>query len=253
MIQCRLKRVKPMSGHSKWSTIKHQKEAQDKKRGAIFTKLGRAIAVAVREGGSGDPESNFSLRLAIDRAKAANMPKDNIARAIERGLGRGGNGEELKEVIYEAFGPRQVGILIQVLTDNTNRTISEIKKIVERGGGVIASPGAVSYLFDKKGILRLKASKDTEQMMLDLIDLGAEDVNRVEGKVEVLVAPESLSALKNAIVKAGFIVSEMELAMRPKLPVVIENKGKAQKVTALLEVLDEHDDVQNVWTNFVKK
>ena len=242
-----------MSGHSKWSTIKHQKGVADQRRGVAFTKLGRAITIAVRENGSGDPESNFSLRLAIDRAKAANMPKDNIERAIERGLGKGGNGENFKEVVYEAFGPQQIGIIIQVLTDNTNRTIAEVKKIIEHSGGVMASPGAVSYLFEKKGFLRVAVKGDAEEAMLDLIDLGAEDVELAGEEIRVITTPEKLSLLKDSIMTAGYEIQQMELSMAPKVQIPVEDEKKAEKVISLLEALDDHDDVQSVWTSFVKK
>lgn len=238
-----------MSGHSKWSTIKHQKEAQDQKRGQAFTRLGRAIAVAVREGGSTDPESNFALRLAMDKAKAANMPKENIQRAIDRGAGKGSGGEELREAVYEILGPEQVGIIVETLTDNSNRTVSELKKIVDMAGGTMASPGALSYLFEKKGQILATGTGDPEEMMLSMIDLGAEDVNQVEGAVRILVAPEAMARMKDALIGAGFGVEEMKLIMKPKIPMKIEDQKTASKIQSLIDALDEHDDVQKIWSS----
>lgn len=239
-----------MSGHSKWSTIKRKKEAEDKKRGASFTKLARAITVAVQEGGSDDPEGNFALRLAIDRARTANMPKDNIQRAIDRGAGKGGGGESLKEVVYEGFGPQKVAIVVEVLTDNTNRAVSEIKKIFETRGGSLASPGSVSYLFEKKGLVVVEKRGDFEEVMLKLIDLGAEEVEESEDAIEAYVRPEETAKFRNLVKKEGLEVKEAEIVMRPKNVILIEGKQAAEKILGLMEALDSHDDVQKVWANF---
>lgn len=241
-----------MSGHSKWSTIKHQKEAKDQKRGIVFTKLGRAIAVAVRQGGSTDPETNFGLRLAVERAKGANMPKDNIQKAIERGSGKEeGSGLSLKEVAYEGFGPQKVAIVVETLTDNSNRTVSELKKIFDRGGGSLSSPGSVAYLFDKAGMLFLDKEVQAEEMMLKLIDLGAEDVEEVENGIKVYTQAEKLAQFKNKLVEAGFKVRTMEIVMKPKVLVEIKEEKVSQKIISLLAALNAHDDVQKTWVNFV--
>ncbi|HUW21730.1 MAG TPA: YebC/PmpR family DNA-binding transcriptional regulator [Candidatus Bathyarchaeia archaeon] len=240
-----------MSGHSKWSTIKHQKEAQDQKRGLVFTKLSRAIAIAVRKGGSPDPETNFILRLAIEKARSANMPKENIKKAIERGSGGGeGTVQILKEAVYEGFGPEQVGIIIETLTDNTNRTVSELKKIFETKGGSLASPGSVAYLFNKAGFLIVEKVGNSENQLLKLIDLGAEDVEEIQNGIGVYVQPDQLAHFKEMLVNSGFKVREMEMVMRPKAPIVIKDKKVSEKLLALMDALNEHDNVQKVWVNF---
>jgi YebC/PmpR family DNA-binding regulatory protein len=238
-----------MSGHSKWSTIKRKKEAEDQKRGAVFTKLAKAIIIAAQTGGSPDPEMNFSLNLAVDRAKAANMPKENIQRAIDRGSGQGEGSGVLKEVVYEGFGPQKVAILVEVLTDNTNRTVSEIKKIFETKGGSLASANAVAYLFEKVGLLLVVKGEDPETTMLQLIDLGAEDIEEVEDGIEVYVPARELAAFKEKFEQKGIRVKEMEIARRPKTTVVLADQEKAKKVLALMEALNNHDDVQKTWAN----
>ncbi len=208
-----------MSGHSKWSTIKHQKGIQDQKRGAAFTKLGRVIMIAAREGGSGDPNSNFGLRLAMEKAKEANMPK--------------------------------VSLIIEVMTDNPNRVVAEIKKILEMKGGAMASPGSVNYLFEKKGRITLAKKDNEEEMMLALIDLGAEDVSEgEEGEMEVLVAPEQLAQMKEKLTGGGYEVKAMQMIMKPKMEIKVEKPETAEKIMALIENLEENDDVQQVWSNF---
>jgi YebC/PmpR family DNA-binding regulatory protein len=241
-----------MSGHSKWSTIKHQKEAKDQKRGTVFTKMARAITVAVRKGGSPDPETNFALRLVIERARAANMPKDNIQKAIARGAGKGeGEGAtSLKEAVYEGFGPGRVAIVVETLTDNTNRTVSELKKIFERGGGSLASPGAAAYLFEKKGLILLAKEGDLEEVMLELIDLGVEDVNEVSEGVEVHISTDRLAHFGDLLTKGGFKVQKMEIVMRPKTKMVVADQKEAEKVGSLLKAISDHNDVQKVWANF---
>jgi len=239
-----------MSGHSKWSTIKRKKEAQDQKRGALFTKLARAIMVAVKKGGSSDSEMNFALRLAIEKAKTANMPKENIEKAIERGEGKGEGSEELKEIIYEGFGPQKVAILVEALTDNSNRTVSELKKIFERGGGTLASSGSASYLFKKTGLLVVKKRKKVQKQMLKLIDLGAEDVEEAEDAIEVYVGSQKLIPFRDLVTGAGLRGDEMEIMMRPKVAIKIENEKISQKVLSLMETLNAHSDVSKTWANF---
>jgi YebC/PmpR family DNA-binding regulatory protein len=239
-----------MSGHSKWSTIKRQKEAKDQKRGVVFTKLARAITIAVRKGGSSDPEMNFALRLAIDKARAANMPKENIQRAIERGAGEGEGSDDLKEAVYEGFGPQKVAILVEVLTDNTNRTLAEMKKIFEKRGVRLVSPGSAAYLFQKIGLVAVAKGKNAEETMLKIIDLGAEDVEEAEDAIETYIAPEKLAQFKNLLAQAGLEIKEMEIMMRPKVSAVIKDSKTAQKILELMDVLNSHDDVQKTWANF---
>ncbi|MBN1263244.1 MAG: YebC/PmpR family DNA-binding transcriptional regulator [Candidatus Pacebacteria bacterium] len=240
-----------MSGHSKWSTIKHQKEAKDKKRGNIFTKLSRVITVAVIKGGSADSETNFSLRLAIDRARAANMPKENIQKAIDRAGSKGGEGGQgLTEVVYEGFGPHQIALVIEALTDNTNRTVAELKKLLERGGGSLASPGSTSYLFEKMGLLAVAKKGDIETMMLKLIDLGAEDVGEKEEEIIVYTKAENLGRMRDQVaLEKNFEITRAEIVMRPKVVVKIPEVSKSKKIQNFLDSLEEHDDVQRVFAN----
>lgn len=236
-----------MSGHSKWSTIKHQKETADKRRGQAFSKLSKAISVAAREGT--DPESNFKLRLTIEKAKQANVPKDNITRAIKKGSGQLG-GESLKEVTYEGYGPAKVAVIVEAVTDNKNRTTSEIKNIFERGGGSLVSPGAVVYQFEKAGLIRVSKNKDPEAMMLAMIDLGAEDVEEADGMIEVFTRPGKLEVVANQLEEANFSVQEKELFMRPKSFVILTAEAEKEKILKFMETLEEHDDVQKVFANF---
>jgi YebC/PmpR family DNA-binding regulatory protein len=240
-----------MSGHSKWSTIKRQKGAEDKKRGLVFSKLSRAITVAAR--GGSDPEANVKLRLAIEEAKAANMPKDTIKRAIERGSGRGG-AEVFEEVSYEGYGPSGAAVLVEVLTDNKNRTVSAIKKIFERGGGNLATPGSVAYQFEKTGLITIKKPKESDQAILSIIDLGVEDVEEAIDAIEVYTKPADLEKFREKLKTSGFEVLETKIYMRPKTIVAIKEKKEAQKILRLMENLESHDDVQRVFANFdIKK
>ena len=239
-----------MSGHSKWSTIKRQKESKDARRGQIFTKLGNAITVAVRAGGGiGDPEKNFKLRLAIEKARGLNMPKETIQRAIKRGEG-GKEGNNWSEIVYEGYGPEGIAIVTEVVTDNRNRTTSEIKNLFERGGGSIASPGAVSFQFKKAGLITVEKSQKVDDQILSLIDQGAEDVEEASDAVEVYTKPEATRQMREKIEGLGFKVLSEELIMQPVSPVRIEDKAKAEKVLKFMENLEEHDDVQKVYANF---
>ena len=239
-----------MSGHSKWSTIKRQKESKDTRRGQIFTKLGNAITVAVKAGGGiGDPEKNFKLRLAIEKAHGLNMPKETIQRAIKRGEG-GKEGNNWSEIVYEGYGPEGIAIMIEVVTDNRNRTTSEIKNLFERGGGSIASPGAVSFQFKKTGLVTAEKSQKVDDQILSLIDQGAEDVEEANDVVEVYTKPEATREMREKIEGLGFKVLSEELIMQPVSSVRIEDKAKAEKVLKFMENLEEHDDVQKVYANF---
>lgn len=232
-----------MSGHSKWSTIKRKKGATDKARGKLFSKLARAISVAVKTGGGEDTETNYKLRVEIDRAKAANMPKSNIERAISQGT----RGEALEEVSYEGFGPAGVGVIVEVATDNRNRTAQEVKNLFERGGGHMAGPGAVSFNFEPKGQILVKKGKDVEKQMLTLIDLGAEDVEETEDGIEVHVQPSKLSASKENLEKEGFSVISSELVKKPKSYHTLSDPKEAKRAISFLDTLEEQEDVQKVF------
>lgn len=236
-----------MSGHSKWSTIKHKKAAADSKRGQIFTKLGRAITIAAKEGGP-DITANFKLRLVVDKARAVNMPKVNIERAIEKGSGLGAGGS-LETAVYEGFGPAQVAVIIEVVTDNKNRAAAEIKKAFERGGGSLGQPGSVAYLFSKKGRLQVDKQADVDNQILKIIDMGVDDVEAVAEAVEILVPAANLAKTRDQLAAAGLAVKSAELIYKP-LALRELTSDQEQKLTAWLDELDELDDVQSVYTNW---
>ncbi len=239
-----------MSGHSKWATIKHQKEANDKARGQIFSKLSRAITIAVREGGGEtDPEVNYKLRVAIDRAKGVNMPKDNIQRAVDRASGK--EAAQLKSIRFEGYGPFGVGIIIEAITDNRQRTAQEIKNLIEKGGGSIASPGSVAYNFVPKGQIIVKKTANSEDQILQLMDIeGVEDLSEEENLIEVISDKNQLSKVLAMIDKAGFEIQSSSLVMTPKTEIPIVDSQKAQKIISFVERLENHDDIQSVFANF---
>ena len=240
-----------MSGHSKWSTIKRQKGAADAKRGQVFTKIGNAITIAVREGGGGDPASNFKLRLAMDQARAVNMPKENIQRAIDRGLGQGGAGGQLESVVYEGYGPGKVALVIEATTDNKNRTTGEVKNIIEKSGGSFVSPGTVSWMFAEEGMISVpKIGKSFDEIFDVAADAGAEDVLEAGDGVEVYTKPNTLESVKKALVEKGLNPSSAEISKKPTTTVQITNPETAKKVLELMEKLEDLDDVQKVWSNF---
>lgn len=212
----------------------------------MFTKLARAITIAAKEGG-GDISSNFKLRLVIDKAKQFNMPKKNIERAVERGTGRAG-GEALAEVVYEGYGLGKIAVMVEVVTDNKNRSVAAIKKVFERSGGSLGQSGSVGYLFTRKGRILVEKQADVEEQMLKLIDLGAEDVEEVEVGVEMLVEASKLAEIKNKASQAGFNIKEAELVFDPKSLLSLDEAVKA-KAMKFLETLDDLDDVQNIYTN----
>jgi len=234
-----------MSGHSHYATIKRQKESKDAARGNMFSKLGKAISIAAKTGGGPDPNSNFKLRVAIDKARGFNMPKDNIERAISRASG----GESLDEVSYEGFGPSGVAVMVEVATDNRNRTGQEIKNIFERAGGSLAGPGAVSFNFEPKGQIVVKNEGDAEAQMLKLIDLGVEDIEETDDGIEVHVSPEKLNSSRKALEDAGFTIVGVELVQRPKNYVSVTAPTEASKAITFLDSLNEHEDVQKVFAN----
>lgn len=236
-----------MSGHSKWSQIKRKKGVADVKKGAMFTRLGREISIAAREGG-GDPASNFILRLAMEKARGQNMPKENIERAIKRGTGELGEGGQLEDVMYEGYGPGGSALLVQILTDNRNRAAAEVRHMFARGGGNLAALNAVAWMFDKKGVITLENVKNPEDLALELIDAGAEDY-KLDGHVlDLYCAPENLRMLKDAIEKKKITLTSAELAWIAKNPAAVSDE-QAVATMKLMESIEEHDDVQKVYSN----
>jgi YebC/PmpR family DNA-binding regulatory protein len=237
-----------MSGHSKWHSIKHKKAVVDARRGQQFTKLARAITVAAREGG-GDPEGNSTLALAVQKARDASMPKDNIERAIAKGTGEGGDGDQIETVLYEAYGPGGVALLIEALTDNRNRTGADVRHLLSKQGGSLGEPGSVSYLFDKQGVVVVDASRYDEDDLIPAIDAGALDISVDEDVFEVITEPGELVAVRDALDRAGVEIESAEIAWRPKARVPVE-EGDAGKLLRLIDSLEESDDVAAVHANF---
>jgi YebC/PmpR family DNA-binding regulatory protein len=236
-----------MAGHSHWANIQHKKGIADAKRGKVWSKLSRLIIVAARNGG-GDPTMNLKLRYAIDKARDVSMPKDNIERAIKRGTGELG-GEALEELTYEGFGPGGVALLIDVMTDNRNRTSGEVRKILDRGGGKMGSAGNVSFLFDRKGQIAVEAAGTDEDTLMGIaLDAGAEDLKQDGDAFIITTDPTAFSHVKAALEQSGVKIANAEITQVAKVGVdVDEETGK--KVARLMEALDDHDDVQNVYTN----
>lgn len=239
-----------MSGHSKWSTIKRQKGANDAKRGLAFTKLSNAITMAVRQGGGiTDPNGNFRLRLAIDAARAQNMPKDTIERAIERGSGK--NATEMFDVVYEGFGPGGFSVIVEAITDNKQRTTPEVKSIFDKNGGTLGVPGSVSYQFAQKGqIIVSKNGTTLDDIFILAADHGAEDVEETNDEIIVYTLPEDLGKLRLELEKAGLTVQSAEIMYRPIVMKELLAESEVNKAVAFLEKLDDHDDVQKVYANF---
>jgi len=236
-----------MSGHSHWATIKHKKGAIDAKRGKMFSKLSRAIIIAARHGG-GDPETNLKLRYAIDKARQVSMPKDNIERAVKRGTGEV-EGLVFEEITYEGYGSGGVAILVDVVTDNRNRTMGEIRKIFERGGGKLGSAGCVGYLFDRKGHFSINASDIDEDTLMSLaLDAGAEDLKSSGNTYEITCDPALFAQVQEALTARGLTPVVADISQIPKVPADVDlETGK--KVLRLMEALDDHDDAQNVYSN----
>ncbi len=236
-----------MSGHSKWSTIKRKKEAADNKRGALFTKLAKELQLAARDGGP-DPDTNFKLRLAVQRAKAANMPNDNISRAIAKATG-GGDSDQLIEVSYEGYGPGGAAILITAVTDNRNRTVAAIRHEFTRVGGNLGENGSVAWQFESRGALSVSVDgHDEDEIALAAIEAGAEDVETSGDSVEVQTAPGDLEPVRQALAEAGYHVEHADLSMVPTTPIALE-KGPAAQTLRLLDGLEELEDVQRVYSN----
>jgi len=237
-----------MSGHSKWHSIKHKKGALDAKRGRMFTKLIKEITIAARIGG-GDAEGNPRLRKAIQDAKAVNMPADNIKRAVQKGTGEL-EGGQIEEIMYEGYGPSGVAMLVEVVTDNRNRTVSEIRHVFSKNGGNMGESGSVSWMFHKKGYIGIDKSKADEDTLMTLaIDAGADDFQSDESSYEIYTSPEAFEGVLNAIKGKGIETLSAEVSMIPQTQVKVEGKT-AQQVLKLMEALDEHDDVQHVYANF---
>ncbi len=234
-----------MSGHSHFATIKRQKELKDKSKGKIFSKLGRAISMAVKEGGGPDPDSNFKLRIAIETARGANMPKDNIARAIANASKEG----DLEEIVYEGFGPSGVGFLVVAATDNRNRTGQEMKNIFDKSGGSLGGPGSVSFNFKPQGALFVKSEGNIDDLMLKIIDLGVEDLEAEEDGIGVYTDPAKLFETKKVLEDNGFIVEAAHLIRRP-INFVPVDKLTEEKIIKLMDGLEDSEDVQEVFSNY---
>jgi YebC/PmpR family DNA-binding regulatory protein len=239
-----------LSGHSKWSSIKHKKGAADVKRGKLFSKLSRAIIVAAKEGG-GDPSGNSSLQNAIEKAKSYSMPKDNIDRAIAKGAGSGADSDNFEAVIYEGYGPEGVAVIVEALTDNRNRTAAEVRHAFTRHGGALGTTGAVLWQFDRRGVVVVSVDGvDEDDLFLAAVDAGAEDIEQDGSVFQVTSTPESLSAVRSAIEAAGFTIESAELSLLPKTTVAIEGESAAKTVMRLIDALEDNDDVQEVYANF---
>jgi YebC/PmpR family DNA-binding regulatory protein len=237
-----------MSGHSKWSQIKRQKGVNDAKRGAVFTKVARDIALAARAGGA-DPDGNFKLRLAIEQARAVNMPQDNIKRAVERGAG-GADAEQFEEIVYEGYGPGGVAVLVEAATDNKNRTAADVRAIFTKAGGQLAGSGAVAWQFEQRGVVSIqRRGQDADEIALLAIDAGADDVDTDSDPLEVYTAPHDLEAVRKALESAGVKIESAEMTMQATNTIEVD-AGRARQNLRLIENLEDHDDVQRVTANF---
>ena len=239
-----------MSGHSKWSSIKHKKGAADAKRGQLFSKLSRAILVAAKEGG-GDPANNLALQNAIEKARSYSMPKDNIDRAIAKGSGADADANAFETIVYEGYGPEGVALIVEALTDNKNRTAADVRHLFAKHGGNLGATGAVAWQFERLGVVVVAADgADEEELLLVAADAGADDVQPDGSTFQVTSAPEELAAVREAVEQAGFSVESAELQLVPKTTVAIDDEAKARQVMRLVDALEENDDVQDVYANF---
>ena len=241
-----------MSGHSKWANIKNKKEKTDAQRGKIFTKIGREIAIVVKEGGGADPANNSKLRDVIAKAKANNMPNDNIMRSIKKAAGEG-SAVDYEEITYEGYGPANVAVIVEVLTDNRNRIAAEMRHIFDKSGGNLGASGCVGWMFDKKGLIVIErtALMDEDEVMMTALDAGAEDFNAVDDAFEVYTAPSEFSAVREALEAAGFNFLSAEVRMIPQNTVNVNDAEDIEKFERFLERLDDNDDVQEVYHNAV--
>jgi len=239
-----------MSGHSKWSSIKHKKGAADAKRGKLFSKLTRAIIVAAKEGGP-DPAANLALQNAVEKAKSFSMPKDNIDRAIAKGAGTGDDSAAYETVVYEGYGPAGVAVIVEALTDNRNRTAGEVRHTFAKNDGNLGTSGAVAWLFERRGVVLVPAEgTDEDELTLAAAEGGADDVSLDGSTFEVVCAAEQLAAVRAAIESAGFEIEGAELTMIPKTTVEVEDENEAKKILRLIDQLEDSDDVQDVYANF---
>jgi len=239
-----------VSGHSKWSTIKHKKGAADAKRGKLFSKLSRAIMVAAKEGGA-DPATNLALQNAVEKARSYSMPKDNIERAIAKGAGEGTDGASFETVVYEGYGPEGVAVIVEALTDNRNRTASEVRHMFSKHGGNLGATGAVAWQFERRGVVLVAAEGvDEDELVLAAADAGAEDVERDGETFVVSSSPDELMAVRQALETGGFTLESVGLSMVPKTTVAIGDESTAKQVVRLVEGLEDNDDVQDVYANF---
>ncbi len=238
-----------MAGHSKWNNIKHKKGKADAEKGKVFAKVAKEIIVAVKHGG-GDPDSNFALRMALDKARSVNTPNENINRAIQRGLGSA-DSDNYEEFSYEGFGPGGVAVMVDLLSDNRNRTASDIRHLFSKHGGNMGENGCVAYLFDKKGLIaidREQEARSEDEMLLLALEAGAEDLQVEEESFEIITAPTDLESVRSFLAEQGIAIASAELSMIPQTLVAVEGEV-AEKVLRLLDALEDHDDVQNVYTN----
>jgi YebC/PmpR family DNA-binding regulatory protein len=239
-----------VSGHSKWSSIKHKKGAADAKRGELFSKLSRAIIVATKEGGP-DPAGNLALQNAIEKARSYSMPKDNIERAIARGSGAESDAQAFETVVYEGYGPGGVAVIVEALTDNRNRTASEIRHAFDKNDGNLGTSGAVVWLFERRGVLLVpEDGVDEDELTLAAAEGGADDVSLDGSTYQIVSAPETLSAVREAVEAAGFTIDSAELSLVPKTTVEVADEAAAKKILRLIDQLEENDDVQDVYANF---
>ena len=236
-----------MSGHSKWATIKRKKGAIDAKRGKIFTKIGRELMVAVKEGGP-DPDSNSKLRDVIAKAKANNMPNDNIQRSIKKASGEGSTSEYF-EMVYEGYGPCGIAVMVETLTDNKNRTAGDLRHYFDKNGGNLGQNGCVGFMFDRKGMMVIEKADgiDEDTLMMDALEAGAEDFNAMDDCYEIMTAPESFSQVRDELDKKGYSFVQAEINYIPQTTTVIENEDDIKKMERLIDMLEENDDVQNVY------
>jgi YebC/PmpR family DNA-binding regulatory protein len=239
-----------LSGHSKWSSIKHKKGAADAKRGQLFSKLSKAIIVAAKNGG-GDPANNLALQNAIEKAKSYSMPRDNIDRAIAKGSGADADADAFESITYEGYGPEGVAVIVEALTDNRNRTAADVRHMFSKHGGNLGTDGSVSWQFERRGVVVVSADGvDEDELFLAAADGGADDIEQDGSVFEITSAPEQLAAVRGAVEGAGFTVDSAELMLVPKTTVAVDDETKARQVMRLIDALEENDDVQDVYANF---
>jgi YebC/PmpR family DNA-binding regulatory protein len=238
-----------VSGHSKWSSIKHKKGAADAKRGKLFSKLSRAIIVAAKEGGP-DPSGNLALQNAVEKARSYSMPKDNIERAIARGTGQDSDAEAFETIVYEGYAPGGVALIVEALTDNRNRTAADVRHLFAKNDGNLGEAGSVAWLFERRGLVVVDGAAGEDELTLVAAEGGADDVRRDGSSWEITSPPEDLRTVREAVQAAGFAIESAELALLPKTTIEIDDESQARKILRLIDALDENDDVQEVYANF---